>query len=568
MMSFHHFMEPIFERLGVKLVTRNLAHGGLGTLQSALGSGSIYGDQIDVLVWDSGMTEREARAHDIFFRQALLAGKRMPFLWNGDFKVLKMLHNEVGADVGTVGTGRSGIEVTLDEEQVTELPWPSQYLVCDDQNQNMCNDPENKYRTRCWIDRPDVTPPRRQVGAVEGRAGWHPGWRHHQLTGRVMAFTILTALQDAINQWSKITIREGFPLDDAYWHVTDYYKDMREKVRKLNHDPSEQFCEEYEGLEMFPRRVCTTALKARSEFLPRADPENTSIVGIVKPSSDGNVPHLEEDMLYSGPDLPIPELEVPAGEFDARSIISNRRLHIDDNALYPFQIATHKTNILEQPSLLRRHVLSDSFEPGLGWSLRSRPGICDGSYNTICGRESDSNCLLSGHMDFRGGVLGDGFSGWLIMNIEDVKEGLIILKIESWHAASENKATNGWNEVNNGNRRHRSLNRGGETFFDNDKNTKLNIENEELSGRVLKTEPLPYCDDFEFQYSIDGEITTINKDEIETRFKKAQRVVELLTVMDDESMVETGKSRDIELGIRLIGCKREKTFSLTHVYWA
>lgn len=54
MMQFHKIMAPIFARLGVKLITRNVAMGGLGTLQHAMGSASIYGDEIDLLIWDSG----------------------------------------------------------------------------------------------------------------------------------------------------------------------------------------------------------------------------------------------------------------------------------------------------------------------------------------------------------------------------------------------------------------------------------------------------------------------------------------------------------------------------------
>lgn len=53
-MQFHKIMAPIFARLGVKLITRNLAQGGLGTIQHSLGSASLYGDDIDLLLWDAG----------------------------------------------------------------------------------------------------------------------------------------------------------------------------------------------------------------------------------------------------------------------------------------------------------------------------------------------------------------------------------------------------------------------------------------------------------------------------------------------------------------------------------
>lgn len=54
MMQFHKIMYPVFARLGVKLITRNMAQGGLGTIQAGMGSGSIYGDEVDLLLWDSG----------------------------------------------------------------------------------------------------------------------------------------------------------------------------------------------------------------------------------------------------------------------------------------------------------------------------------------------------------------------------------------------------------------------------------------------------------------------------------------------------------------------------------
>jgi hypothetical protein len=54
MMQFHQVMAPVFSRFGVKLVTRNLSQGGLGTIQNAMGMKSLYGDDIDLLLWDTG----------------------------------------------------------------------------------------------------------------------------------------------------------------------------------------------------------------------------------------------------------------------------------------------------------------------------------------------------------------------------------------------------------------------------------------------------------------------------------------------------------------------------------
>lgn len=92
MMQMYKVLNPIFERVGVKLVVRNLAQGGLGTLQHSLGSRDIYGDNVDVLVWDSSMTETDQSMIDLFYRQALIGGKRAPLLWGGPFDLLKDLY--------------------------------------------------------------------------------------------------------------------------------------------------------------------------------------------------------------------------------------------------------------------------------------------------------------------------------------------------------------------------------------------------------------------------------------------------------------------------------------------
>ena len=97
-------MYPVFARLGVKLITRNVGMGGLGTVHNGMGSGSIYGDEVDLLLWDSGMTEGGNKDFiDLYLRQGLLGGNRIPVVWGGDFNILKTLHEEADVDVGEWG---------------------------------------------------------------------------------------------------------------------------------------------------------------------------------------------------------------------------------------------------------------------------------------------------------------------------------------------------------------------------------------------------------------------------------------------------------------------------------
>ena len=52
----------------------------MGTLQAALAGNGIYGER-DFMLWDSSMTEKDGKAQDVFLRQALLSGQRVPVLF-------------------------------------------------------------------------------------------------------------------------------------------------------------------------------------------------------------------------------------------------------------------------------------------------------------------------------------------------------------------------------------------------------------------------------------------------------------------------------------------------------
>jgi hypothetical protein len=88
-MQMYKALKPIFDRVGVELIVRNEAQGGLGTMQHGLGSADIYGDDVDMLMWDSAMTEKEHNAISLYYRQALIGGKRAPVLWGGPFDLIK-----------------------------------------------------------------------------------------------------------------------------------------------------------------------------------------------------------------------------------------------------------------------------------------------------------------------------------------------------------------------------------------------------------------------------------------------------------------------------------------------
>jgi hypothetical protein len=82
--------------------------------------------------------------------------------------------------------------------------------------------------------------------------------------------------------------------------------------------------------------------------------------------------------------------------------------------------------------------------------------------------------------------------------------------------------------------------------------------------RSYDTPELP--EGFEFEYAIDGKVTTLKKEEFLEKKKQPQRVVETLTILDDPKF--TDKAKDVEVAVRLKGSGRSIVFGVSHVYWA
>lgn len=503
------------------------------------------------------MTETEPYAMDLFARQSILSGGKVPLLWvNQDFgrffraDIFKYLAEECDADAAVFGNGERGIPLMNSPDEAKGIVWAAQYLKCDPSIKQTCR--EKEYMGTCWFDRDDVKPFTKQQAEPGGRASWHPGNRFHQLQGRIITFIILTAMDKAIEKWSKA---DAYALDDTDWHMNTYYDGIRRKLLALGRNTS---CHEQ---EMFPPRACDLPLRARSEFTPRLTPYDTSIRGIVK---GGNLAKQVVPNIYDPPDVHNPSLD-PGGSVDVLGIAENggkfvsllgRRRRVTDRQLF------------DSKDPLKKRSVNSAIKPGLGWELEtsSAPDNCDGSYDSFCGRTNDTTCLLYGHNDFRGGIKFDGLSGWLIMNLEQVLHGLIIVKIEEWHWELV-RPTEGWTCENNdcgsralAERREEKRAARPEVEGADDRGLAAN------SPRGLKEKVPEYCDGFKVEFAIDGTVTTWNKEEWQKRERKAQRVVQLWTLLDDSKF--TKEAKDVELAIRMTGCQRTKIFKLTHVYWA
>ena len=428
--ELQHVMEPVFDRLGMILVASNRAQGGMGTVQTALAGSGIYGEK-DFMLWDSSMTEKDAKLQDIFMRQMILSGHRVPILFDlgGGKTSMDVVYQEGGAYVGGVTNGFINPAYKSVEG---ELP---------------------KYNAACWTDRSDVTPPLQNPG-FGGQASWHPGNLTHQYTARKLSLLLLHALNVALNRWKEAVDTDGSPLDGKYWHLHDEEEKIRDAFKGA--DVNNTGCGE---ILNFAPRVCKSPMRGAGEWTPRANLDQSSIRSIAKPAPNGYVPkHFleEEEGVYVGKEPKIPSQRVPKGEVNVAAVArslpkveSSRRRLGTSKLLYRRGQDMLSSNSTAQ--LRHRRLDATKIIPGEGWSVTlGKQGFCDGTLNSQCGRPKSEQCLMSDHNDGRGTMMGDGLSGWLVLQLKDITEGLFLARMEPWQQYNSNPQTDGWAEVNNG----------------------------------------------------------------------------------------------------------------------
>ena len=320
MMQFQEVLEPVFDRLGMVLVSANRAQGGMGTVQASLAGETIFGEK-DFMVWDSSMTEKGAGHQEVFMRQMLLTGHRVPILFDmgGGKGTLDRLYEEVGAYVGGLTSGNPPyIEETKSLEQAKNLPFAVQHLFCSSGNDS-CTKNEYKYNAHCWTDRVDVEPPKPQsnkygsqgllsilrsmmflslllllllliLGAKNSHertllcnlvtVSWHPGFRTHKWNGRRLSLLILQALDAAITLWEQ---NASSPLESKHWHLAAEEQTIRENLKKV--DVAKTECGKLMANKV--PRLCITPMRGATEWAPRADPDHSSMRSLLKPSPSG-----------------------------------------------------------------------------------------------------------------------------------------------------------------------------------------------------------------------------------------------------------------------------------------
>ncbi len=553
--TMENLLGPLFDKLNVQLVVRaiglpplqglnsqdekDLMIGGRSTLIHSLGWSSIYGSDVDMVVWDDYNLEEKGKLDDtanalfdLFARQALLAGDTsLPFLWGGDFDVLRNLHEKADVDVGQLGNALFGVEETASASAASGLEWAAQFLKCSSKSKRYCDGEAYNFDSHCWVDHGGDAPPTPQLDHISVLPT-AIGWRMHQIKGYALSYNILAALDDAIDFWAEKTIFEGHPLADENWHMGEYITNVQDKVKTLV-EADAPHCFQLEAQMKLPKRLCTNRMKGRTENTPRANPADTSLRAVLD-NSDVSV---ESAGLYEG--YLSDDVIIPSGEVNPIEIANlgknpsnarQRRLlrkgwlrqrlmrHVDDNLSDRALLTNVKRSIVksaaaigEIESQMRRRL--DKIEPGEGWKvLHTFPGDkCDGSISsTGCGALKSSECLLEGHQGSRGGVWGSESTGWLVMKASGVESGFVAVNL-----------------------------------------------------RMGSTLP----DSFVLEYAIEnGEtrtMSTLNKKQFVEKVQMPVPGMSLLTLFDDEENTKA----DLVVSIRVKGCNEECQLGVTHLYW-
>lgn len=234
-------VQDAFASLDVKFAAKNYAHGGYTSgPELALCMEAIYGTDLDVLTYDFSLTEGPDEIH-----RAALWGNRAgvhptaPVLFlmgsRQERRWAEFIRHE-GMGLGAVLMDKNGIQDIRkrlpDSNQVEnpeeEIPGALRYYLCGESIEgvkpcddmlryNMCEDTAkgepctlNKYKTDEVCE-----------GNVRFQETWHPGYKDHNLKGRLLGYYMLDLLEEALIQLDEYRSNRDpgveVSLDDTTW---------------------------------------------------------------------------------------------------------------------------------------------------------------------------------------------------------------------------------------------------------------------------------------------------------------------------------------------------------------
>eukprot|EP00559_Dactyliosolen_fragilissimus_P009922 CAMPEP_0184858144 /NCGR_PEP_ID=MMETSP0580-20130426/3266_1 /TAXON_ID=1118495 /ORGANISM="Dactyliosolen fragilissimus" /LENGTH=667 /DNA_ID=CAMNT_0027354127 /DNA_START=63 /DNA_END=2066 /DNA_ORIENTATION=- len=198
-----------FRSLGIRFYGKNYAMGGtLSGPEVAMCMSSIFGNDIDALSWDYGMTD--GRNDWLYSLWAQRAGSHptFPSIFSL-FSDRNYLHNEF-----VVKNGMSAFDIKIDElrdnipdsnnrkaNNSTEFPRGIKDYICD-------GHVESPPESGCGKNKWDTE---RYCEKVQFQTSWHNGWHDHLFIGRVLAVFLVQNLMDAL-----IELKDGYNYTQSF----------------------------------------------------------------------------------------------------------------------------------------------------------------------------------------------------------------------------------------------------------------------------------------------------------------------------------------------------------------
>lgn len=247
-MQFNYIMEPVLDKLGVRLISRNM---GMDTsvLNSAFGGADIYGEA-DIFMYQG--EPESASIMDFLHRQTVLSGDRVPILLTPSAELISA-STEDKVWVGNLQPGASFCSESRLENGKFIVPKikSCKYVSCSPDAASRCD----KHNSVCWVDRVDVS---LEMAQQNQGVGWEhqglPNYNTQKLEGRKLAMLVLHALDEALGRWADHTTGGILPLPSELWHVGDSYQEVREIVRTSDSTECGQL------LRKLDRSLCHMAL--------------------------------------------------------------------------------------------------------------------------------------------------------------------------------------------------------------------------------------------------------------------------------------------------------------------
>ncbi len=410
------------------------------------------------------MTEKGPADIEMFMRQGIIKGERVPVIFNM-FPQNIVNETEGKAWVGDQMYGLEVLAETTSLEQAETLPYAVRYQRCAE-GVSLCGGSSmtEKFNAVCWVPRKDLpkVSGRMVTNVPRGQASWHPGWRWHQFDSRKAVLVFLKAFNRAFDIWEEGIKKDGFPLKESYWHVGEIYKDIQDTLLTYinGEGKGKSKCEEKfeeHGLD----KMCRTRMRAMTAMTPVNLGHANSLERNVKATPSGYVPAPKYPHYYTGPDILPVKWKIPEGHVDLHAIAiassyeapqidhfweyegddddveedaENTRRQLKNAEEDVSSETNHEPIIADKQHDTPRALDSNEVVPGEGWGFygyNSKDDYCDGSSNSECNRiEISSSCFYYGTNDNHNGISGDGLSGWLVIKVPEVKEGIIWSKFE------------------------------------------------------------------------------------------------------------------------------------------